>query len=96
MIRDLTIRFHPSTIMNNNSLKGRDMDTGGSMNIPIDISMLETTISITIKGIKIRKPISKAVFSSLITNAGIKTIKDVSSGFCISVFDAFAKRARSF
>jgi len=50
-------RFHPSTIINNNILKGRDIIIGGSIIIPIDINVLETTISITRKGRYIRKPI---------------------------------------
>jgi hypothetical protein len=36
--------------MNNKSLNGRDIITGGSINIPIDISVLDTTKSISKNG----------------------------------------------
>ena len=39
------------------SLKGKDMVTGGSINIPMDIRILATTISITIKGMYSMNPI---------------------------------------
>ncbi len=41
--------------------------------MPKDISTLATTMSITRKGMKIRKPIWNAVLSSLVTKAGITT-----------------------
>ena len=41
------------------------MVVGGSIIIPIDISTDETTISITINGMYIKKPNIKAVLSSL-------------------------------
>jgi hypothetical protein len=70
-MRDLTIRFQPSTITKSSILKGIDIIMGGSIIIPIDIKVLDTTISIIKNGIYKKKPISKAVLSSLIINAGI-------------------------
>jgi hypothetical protein len=43
--------------MNKSILKGRDIIMGGSIIIPIDINVLETTISITRNGRYIKKPI---------------------------------------
>jgi hypothetical protein len=74
------IKFHPSTSTNKSSLKGRDIITGGSIIMPMLKSILATTISTIRKGRKSRKPISNAVFSSLIAKAGIKTLIDRSSG----------------
>ena len=37
--------------LNNKTLKGNEIITGGNIIIPIDIKVLETTISITKKGI---------------------------------------------
>ena len=42
---ELTMSAHPSTITNSNSLNGNDTSTGGSMNMPIDISV-ELTIEV--------------------------------------------------
>lgn len=42
---------------NNKILKGREIITGGSIIIPIDIKTLATTISITKNGMKTMKPI---------------------------------------
>jgi len=61
-------------MMNSNILKGRDIITGGSIIIPMDIRVLETTMSITRNGIYIKKPILKAIVSSLIINAGITMV----------------------
>ena len=44
-------RFHPSTSTNNISLKGREMNIGGSIIMPAERSTLAMTISITRKGI---------------------------------------------
>ena len=41
--------------------------------MPIDISVLDTTRSMIRNGMKTRKPISKAIFSSLTMKAGIRT-----------------------
>ncbi len=46
----------PSTSTNNMSLKGREMSTGESIIMPIDISTLATTRSMITNGMKIRKP----------------------------------------
>jgi hypothetical protein len=80
-IKDLIIRFQPSTITNSNILKGIDIIIGGSIIIPIDIKVLDTTISIIKKGIYRKKPISKAVLSSLIIKAGISA--DVGISFLV-------------
>jgi hypothetical protein len=45
------IRDHPSTKTNNMSLNGIDIIIGDNIIIPIDISTLATTRSITTKGI---------------------------------------------
>ena len=43
--------------MNNNNLNGKEIITGGSINIPIDISTLDTTKSISKNGKYIKNPI---------------------------------------
>ncbi|EGG95025.1 hypothetical protein IMCC1989_1975 [gamma proteobacterium IMCC1989] len=48
---------------------------GGTISIPIDISMLAITISTNKKGRNIIKPIWNAVFNSLKMNAGTRCIK---------------------
>src|SRR4051794_1132249 len=70
---DPVIRFQPSTRTNSRILNGREMKTGGSIIIPIDISVEETTRSMIRNGRKIRKPIWKAVLSSEMMNDGIRT-----------------------
>ena len=55
------------------------MVVGGSIIIPIDISTDETTISITINGMYIKKPNIKAVQSSLSIKAGTSVVKGTSS-----------------
>src|SRR3954452_10830099 len=70
---DPQIRFQPSTRMNSRILKGSEMKTGGSIIIPIDISVEDTTRSMIRNGRKIRKPIWKAVLSSEMMNEGIST-----------------------
>ena len=67
------ISDHPSTSTNNKILNGNEMKTGGSITMPIDISVEATTRSITRNGRKIRKPIWNAVLSSLRMNEGIST-----------------------
>ena len=73
------IKFHPSAITNRSILNGVDIVVGGSIIIPIDISVEDTTISITINGRYIRKPIINAILNSLIINDGIKTLNVISS-----------------
>ena len=63
-------RFHPSTSTKTRILNGNDIITGGSSIKLILIRMEATTKSMTKKS---RKSISNAVFSSLITNAGMLT-----------------------
>ena len=70
----------PSTAININSLNGRDMIVGDNMNIPSARSMFATTRSSTINGTNIINPISKAVFNSLIINAGAICQIVISSG----------------
>jgi len=48
--KDSMTKYQPSTKTNNKILKGNEIITGGSMNIPMDINILATTISITKKG----------------------------------------------
>ncbi len=55
------------------SLNGSATSTGESIIMPSDMRMLETTMSMTRKGMKIRKPIWNADLSSLVANAGINT-----------------------
>ena len=61
---------------------------GGSIIIPILRRTLATTISIIKKGTYKTNPIIKAVLSSLMTNAGMRTDVGTSAGFF--GFSAFA------
>ena len=54
-------------------LNGNEMIIGETIIMPIDINTLETIKSMTRNGIKIMNPIWKAVFNSLVTNAGTIT-----------------------
>ena len=72
-------RSHPSARTNNKILNGNEMVVGGSINIPLDISTDETTISITINGMYIKKPNIKAVQSSLSIKAGTRVVKGKST-----------------
>ena len=56
------------------------MNAGGSIIMPMLISVEETTKSMTRNGRKIRKPIWNAVFSSLVTKAGSRIVKGTSAG----------------
>jgi len=49
----------------------------------MDIRVLETTMSITRNGIYIKKPILKAIVSSLIINAGITMVNGSFGGSLI-------------
>ena len=69
----------PSTKTNSMILKGRDISMGDNIIMPIDMSTLATTKSITRNGIKIRNPIWKAVFNSLVTKEGSRILKGISS-----------------
>src|SRR3954452_15739140 len=71
---DEVTRFQPSTRMNSRILNGSEMKTGGSIIIPIDINVDETTRSMIRNGRKIRKPIWNAVLSSEMTKAGMRTV----------------------
>ena len=71
--RDCVTRFQPSTRTNRRILNGSEMKTGGSMTMPIDINVALTTRSMIRNGRKIRNPIWKAVLSSEIVKAGIRT-----------------------
>src|SRR5258708_25809812 len=77
---DRTMMFQPSTMMKSSILKGREMRTGGSIIIPIDIRTEATTMSIMRNGIKMMNPISKDFFNSPITKAGMKTQVEISAG----------------
>jgi len=72
------------------------MEAGGTIIMPMDISTLATTRSMMRKGMKMVKPIWKAVFSSLMTKEGSRMRSGTSSGPCISgTLASRAKRARS-
>ncbi|SHI05440.1 hypothetical protein SAMN02745941_01761 [Clostridium intestinale DSM 6191] len=72
--------------------------TGGSINIPIDISTEATTISIIKNGKNIKNPIVNAVFNSLITKAGITTYSGTLSFVksVVSIFYVSTKSSKSF
>src|SRR5678809_518652 len=72
-------RFQPSARTNSISLNGRAISTGDSIIMPSDISTLATIMSMMRKGRKTRKPIWKALFSSLVTNAGTSTLNGTSA-----------------
>ena len=55
------------------------MVVGGSIIIPIDIRVDDTTISIIIKGMYIKNPIINAILNSLIINDGTSTVIEISS-----------------
>src|SRR6478752_8829368 len=94
--RDPQIRFQPSTRMNRRILNGREMKTGGSIIMPIDMSVLETTRSMIRKGRKIKKPIWKAVLSSEMMNAGISTSVGTSARvLTFSFLESLTNSARS-
>ena len=75
------INCHPSIMIKNMILIGKEIITGGNIIIPKLIKMDATIISITKNGKNIRNPISKAVLSSLTINEGIKSVKGTSSIF---------------
>jgi hypothetical protein len=50
-------KFQPSTKTKRRSLRGRLSIIGGSMSIPIEIKTVDTTKSITKKGMYRRKPL---------------------------------------
>ena len=76
---------------------------GGSITIPMDISVLDTTRSIIRKGINIRNPMVNALFSSLRIKEGTMVVRpsfiypscpwDTSGGW---VLDMDRKRSRLF
>ena len=90
------IKCQPSTKINSKILIGKEIITGGNIIIPNAIKVEATIMSTTINGIKIRKPISKLNYSSLKTNAGIKTVMLISSlVLTSSTFAIFKKSAKS-
>ena len=68
------IRSQPSTRTNSRILNGSEMNVGGSMIIPMLISVEETIRSMIRNGRKIRKPIWNAVLTSLMMKAGIEHV----------------------
>ena len=54
------IKYQPSTSTKKISLKGKEIITGGSIIMPMDMSTEATTISMIKKGTNTKKPISKA------------------------------------
>ena len=57
------MRVQPSIITKRRILKGRDTRVGGSIIIPIDINVAETTKSMMRKGTKMTNPMMKALWS---------------------------------
>ena len=80
----------PSTSTKKISLNGRLTTTGGSIIMPMLISTLATTRSMTRKGTNSRKPISNARFSSEIMKAGVTTRSGVS--WAVAGLGIFARR----
>ena len=66
-------RSQPSTRTNSRILNGREMKTGGSIIMPMLISVELTTRSMIRNGRKMRNPIWNAVLSSEMMKAGIRT-----------------------
>src|SRR5262249_34830286 len=50
LIREPTSRSHPSTITNRSNFKGVEITTGGNCNMPTEVVMDATTMSITMNG----------------------------------------------
>src|SRR5437667_12270406 len=86
---DFTMSAHPSTITNNNSLNGNDTSTGGSMNMPIDISVELTTRSMIRNGTNTMNPMMNAVLISDSTNAGMSAAR-LTSERCFGGFEWLA------
>ena len=57
-------------------MNGSEIMTGDTIIMPIDISTLATTRSMTTNGTNSRKPISKAVRNSLVRNAADDQVDD--------------------
>ena len=64
-------------------LNGIDIVVGGSIIIPMDIRVEDTTISITMNGRYIKNPMINAILNSLIINAGISISVGISSSEAI-------------
>ena len=73
------MRIHPSAKTNNMSLNGIEIIIGESIIMPMDIKTLATIRSKITKGIYIRNPIVKAVYSSDVINDGIRTLRGILS-----------------
>ena len=67
-------------MMKSKILNGKEIKTGGSISIPMDIRTEATTISMIRNGTNMMNPISNAFLSSPMTKAGIKTQVDMSAG----------------
>src|SRR5690606_16001604 len=90
------IRLQPSMSTNSMILNGSEMISGESIIIPMAIRILATTRSMIRNGMKIMKPIWKAVFSSEVTKAGTRMVSGVSAGVAMSVrLDSRTNRSRS-
>ena len=75
-----TTSDQPSTSTNSRILNGAEISMGESIIMPIDISTLAMTRSMITKGTNRKKPIWKAVLSSLVRKLAISTVKGTSSG----------------
>ena len=94
---DAVTRFQPSTRTNSRILNGSEMKTGGSIIMPIAINVEETTRSMIRNGRKIRNPIWKAVLSSEMMKAGIRTWVGTSLRVSTSLtLPSLTNSARSF
>src|SRR6202030_1970176 len=90
-------KVQPSTTTNNMILNGNETSTGDNIIMPIDISTLATTRSITRNGMNTMKPIWNAVFSSLVMNVGTNTESGTSSALAnCALPESLENSCRSF
>ena len=64
LISEPTSKSHPLTITNSSSLSGVEITTGGNCNMPTEVVIEATTMSITMKGRKRMAPIWNPDLSS--------------------------------
>ncbi len=76
---ELTIKYQPSTRINNSTFTGREIICGGNNIIPSDMRILAIIMSIIKKGMKMMNPIMNPILSSESVNAGIIVSVDTSS-----------------
>ncbi|MPN09769.1 hypothetical protein SDC9_157061 [bioreactor metagenome] len=66
-------------------LNGNAIIDGGNITMPIDINVLDTTMSIIKNGMNSKKPMVNARFSSLVTKAGTTISRPRSVSLSLSV-----------